>query len=137
MYRLIQLLSEAGSLFKAIEQVSDRSDVEIEPRTSPDTAAQNGGSEQSGMMIVTKSRAMRIEVRLPSNMWPEIVVEAAAYILIRTPLKQLDWKPQYEAICKHVPPMLTPYPTLEPSLLPGANGKTAPDRNQVAADVGP
>lgn len=71
-------------------------------RTSPNTAAQNGGSERSGRVIITKSRSMRIDARLPSNMWPEIV-KTAAYIMIRTPLKKLNWKTPYEAVHKHVP----------------------------------
>ena len=57
-------------------------------RTAPDTPAQNGGSERSGRVIITKARAMRIEANLPANMWPEIV-KAAGYVSNRTPVKRL------------------------------------------------
>ena len=36
-------------------------------RTAPDTPAQNGSSERSGRVIITKARAMRIEANLPAN----------------------------------------------------------------------
>ena len=36
-------------------------------RTAPDTPAQNGGSERSGRVIVTKGRTMRVEANLPAN----------------------------------------------------------------------
>jgi len=57
-------------------------------RTAPDTPAQNGGSERSGRVIVTKARTMRIEANLPADMWPE-TVKAAGYIANRTPARKL------------------------------------------------
>jgi hypothetical protein len=58
-------------------------------RTAPDTPAQNGGSERSGRVIVTKARTMRIEANLPANIWLE-VVKAARYTANRTPVRRLS-----------------------------------------------
>jgi hypothetical protein len=71
-------------------------------RTAPDTPAQNGGSERSGRVIVTKGRTMRIEANLPANMWPE-TVKAAGYTANRTPVRKLLWKTPLEAVLKHKP----------------------------------
>ena len=71
-------------------------------RTAPDTPAQNGGSERSGRVIVTKGRTMRIEANLPANMWPE-TVKAAGYTANRTPVRKLLWKTPFEAVLKHKP----------------------------------
>jgi hypothetical protein len=71
-------------------------------RTAPDTPAQNGGSERSGRVIITKSRTMRIEANLPADLWPEIV-KAAGYIENRTPIRKLEWKTPFEAIKKKNP----------------------------------
>src|SRR5271170_129161 len=57
-------------------------------RTAPDTPEQNGGSERSGRVLITKARAMRIEANLPANLWPEIV-KASGYIENRTPIRKL------------------------------------------------
>ena len=71
-------------------------------RTAPDTPAQNGGSERSGRVIVTKGRTMRVEANLPANIWPEIV-KAAGYTANRTPVRKLLWKTPFEAVLKHKP----------------------------------
>ena len=71
-------------------------------RTAPDTPAQNGGSERSGRVLITKSRTMRIEANLPTNMWPEIV-KASGYISNRTPVRKLKWKTPFEGVTKEKP----------------------------------
>ena len=40
---------------------------------------------------------MRIHANLPEDLWPEIM-PAAAYVLNRTPNRQLDWKTPLEAL---------------------------------------
>lgn len=59
--------------------------------SAPSTPEQNGPAERSGGVIITKSRCMRIEARLPEELWPE-VFKAAAYVTNRTPSRRLDWK---------------------------------------------
>lgn len=59
-------------------------------QSAPYTKSQNGSAEHSGGVIIIKSRCMRIEARLPEELWPE-VVRAAAYLINRTPNAQLDW----------------------------------------------
>jgi hypothetical protein len=71
-------------------------------RTAPNTPAQNGASERSGRVLITKARTMRIEAKLPTNLWPEIV-KAAGYLGNRTPVKRLGWKTPFEAIMKVKP----------------------------------
>src|SRR5437764_2607650 len=71
--------------------------------TAPYTPDQNGRSERSGGVILTKARCIRIRARIPEDMWPEIV-KAAGYILNRTLAKHLKWKSPYEflQICLNV-----------------------------------
>ena len=55
-----------------------RQSVRIEPFT-PNTPAQNRGAERSGGVIASEARAMRAGVRLPEELWLEIV-RAAVYL---------------------------------------------------------
>ena len=45
----------------------------ITERTAPYTASQNGAAERSGRAILTKARCLRIGVKLPDDLWPDIV----------------------------------------------------------------
>ena len=65
--------------------------------SAPYTPEQNGSAERSGGVIIQRARAMRVYARLPEDLWPEIV-PAAAYILNRTPNRQLDWKTPIEVL---------------------------------------
>jgi hypothetical protein len=98
--RYIRLDGET-SLGNAFEALVIEKSIKPE-RTAPDTPAQNGGSERSGRVIITKARTMRIEANLPANMWPE-VVKAAGYTANRTPVRRLSWKTPFEAVLKHKP----------------------------------
>ena len=60
-----------------------------------DTPAQNGHSERLGAILLTKSRAMRLEAGLPVYLWPWIN-ETAGYIMNRTPMKRHGWKTPFE-----------------------------------------
>ena len=71
-------------------------------RTALDTPAQNGGSERSRRVLITKSCTMRIEANLPANLWPEIV-KAAGYISNRSPVRKLKWKTPFEAVTQTKP----------------------------------
>ena len=60
----------------------------LEEVSAPYTPEQNGSSERSGGVILTKARCIRIGASLPEQLWPEIV-RSAGYILNRTPAKHL------------------------------------------------
>jgi hypothetical protein len=94
-------LDRETSLGNAFEALVIEKSIKPE-RTAPDTLAQNGGSERSGRVIITKARTMRIEANLPANMWPE-VVKAAGYTANRTPVRRLSWKTPFEVVLKHKP----------------------------------
>jgi hypothetical protein len=64
-------------------------------QTVPGTPEQNGFSERSGGVISGRARALIIDSRLPTGMWPE-AYKSAVFILNRTPTKQLGWKTPYE-----------------------------------------
>jgi hypothetical protein len=65
--------------------------------SAPYTPEQNGSAEHSGGVIILRARAMRVHANLPEDLWPEIV-PAAAYVLNRTPNKQLGWKTPLEVL---------------------------------------
>ena len=69
----------------------------IVERTPKGNKEANGGAESSGKRIVRVSRAMMIESGLPRTLWPHFV-DAAAFILNRTPVKRLQWKTPYEMV---------------------------------------
>ena len=69
----------------------------IVERTPKGNKEANGGAESSGKRIVRVSRAMMIESGLPRTLWPHFV-DAAAFILNRTPVKRLQWKTPYEIV---------------------------------------
>src|SRR2546423_2508393 len=68
--------------------------VETSP---PYTPAQNGSAERSGATLIRRARAIRIDARLPENLWPEAFI-AAGYLANRTPSKLLDWKTPFEIL---------------------------------------
>jgi hypothetical protein len=74
------------------------------------TPEQNSSAEHSGGVIIQRAQAMRVHARLPEDLWPEIV-PAAAYILNRTPNRQLDWKTPLEVLHQ-----LTKIPHSPPSI---------------------
>ena len=98
--RYIRLDGET-SLGNAFETLVIKKGIKAE-RTAPDTPAQNSSSERSGRVLITKSRTMRIEAKLPANLWPEIV-KAAGYISNRSPVRKLKWKTPFEAVTKTKP----------------------------------
>lgn len=63
--------------------------------SAPNTPAQNGGAESAGADIIRRSRSMRIAANLPHDLWREII-EASAYLKIRTPLQRNQWKTPFE-----------------------------------------
>lgn len=65
--------------------------------SSPFTPAQNGSSERSGGIIISKARALRVSANLPEGLWPE-TVKAAVYISNRTPTKSLNYTTPFEAV---------------------------------------
>ena len=67
-----------------------RSEGYVYEFTAPDTPSQNGPAERAGGVIMRKARAMRIEAKMPSNLWPEFF-KTAIYITNRTPTRQLKW----------------------------------------------
>ncbi|KAJ6104196.1 hypothetical protein N7523_010516 [Penicillium sp. IBT 18751x] len=78
----------------------------IEVITSPPyQPEQNPFAERSGAVIISRARAMIIQASLPEYLWPE-AVQAAAYMLNRTPNKQLGWKTPYQALFDSLDPKL-------------------------------
>ena len=65
--------------------------------TAPYSPSQNGPAERAGGVIIRKARAMRIEAKLPENLWPEFF-NTAVYITNRTPTKQLGWLTPLEVL---------------------------------------
>src|SRR5204863_1388254 len=78
--------------------------------SAPYTPEQNGSAERSGGVIISRARAMRVHANLPEHLWPEIV-PAAAYVLNRTPNKQLDWKTPLEVL-QQLTNMPNPHPSI-------------------------
>ena len=68
--------------------------ITFEP-SAVDTPAQNGHIERLGGILLTKSRAMRLEAGLPAYLWPWIN-ETAGYLMNRTPSKKHGWKTPFE-----------------------------------------
>jgi hypothetical protein len=67
-----------------------RFSIKLEP-SSFNTQDQNGAAERLGGVIKDKERVMRIEARLPHQLWPEIG-KTAVYLHVRTPSKGSDGK---------------------------------------------
>ena len=59
------------------------------------TLEQNGLAERSGGILISRGRHMMVEARLLLDMWP-VSMNAAAYILNRTPAKSLGWRTPYK-----------------------------------------
>lgn len=71
----------------------------IAERTAPDTPDQNGPSERSGGIITSKARRLRIDAKLPEDLWPECI-RAAVYLMNRSPSKTLGWMTPIEKLGK-------------------------------------
>jgi hypothetical protein len=67
--------------------------------TAPYTPAQNGPAERSGGVIMRRSRAMRIEARLPANLWPEFFYHGIRIVNL-TPTEQLGWLTPIETLMR-------------------------------------
>jgi hypothetical protein len=67
----------------------------------PDTHDQNGAAERSGGVIIVRARAIQIDSKLPTSLWPEIV-SAAGYILNRTPRQDYGWITPLEKLQSHL-----------------------------------
>jgi transposase InsO family protein len=65
--------------------------------SAPYTPEQNGAAERSGGVLIRKARAMRIEGRLPEELWPESF-KATAYITNRSPSKALEGMTPHEKL---------------------------------------
>jgi hypothetical protein len=66
-------------------------------KSAPYIPAQNGSAKRPGVVIIQKSRYMRIRARLPEDLWPEIV-PATACIANRSPSRQQKWKGSFEIL---------------------------------------
>lgn len=64
--------------------------------TAPYTSAHNGRSERLHRTIMGRVRAMRLDAKLPPNLWGECAI-AAFYLAQRTPTRTLKGKTPYEA----------------------------------------
>lgn len=70
--------------------------------TAAGTPAQNGASEVAGREIVTKSRTLRIDGRLPKTLWLWLM-DSAVYLLNRTPTAKLNWMTPFEKVTTKKP----------------------------------
>ncbi len=59
--------------------------------TPPYTKEPNANIERSGRSLTVRATGLRLEGKLPANMWSEIYI-AAGYIMNRTPTKALEWE---------------------------------------------
>ena len=71
----------------------------IAERTAPDTPDQNGPSERPGGIVTSKARRLRIDAKLPEDLWPESI-RAAVYLMNRSPIKTLGWMTPMEKLGK-------------------------------------
>src|SRR5436853_3612954 len=94
-------LDRETSLGNAFETLVIEKGIKPE-RIAPNTPTQNGGSERSRRVIITKACTMRIETNLSIDLWLEIV-KAVGYIGNRTLVRKLEWKTPFEAIKKKKP----------------------------------
>jgi hypothetical protein len=78
--------SSLGSAFHSWISV-EGIDLEV---SAPYTQAQNGATERSGGVLLSKARTMRIEAQLPQFLWPEAIM-AAGYLTNRSPTRLLNW----------------------------------------------
>lgn len=62
---------------------------------APHTPAQDP-AERSGGLLITMARCLAIQGNLPENLWPELV-NTAAYLLNRCPVKALGYRTPFEA----------------------------------------
>ncbi|THC87359.1 hypothetical protein EYZ11_013195 [Aspergillus tanneri] len=69
---------------------------------------QNSRGERSGGMILQKARPLLINARIPLDLWPE-AINAAVYILNRSPTKQLEWKTPFEMLTGKCPNLANLY----------------------------
>lgn len=61
------------------------------------TPAQNGAAEAAGKAISIKARSLSTEAGLPTNIWLWLI-QAAVYLLNRTPTAKLQMKTPFEAV---------------------------------------
>src|SRR6266481_1074251 len=59
--------------------------------TAPNTSVENGLSERSHHTIMSRARAIRLDAKLPPNLWVECA-QTACYLKNRTPTRALDEK---------------------------------------------
>ncbi|KAI9038951.1 uncharacterized protein KD926_010051 [Aspergillus affinis] len=62
-----------------------------------DTPDQNGAAERAGAILILKARKMMIEAKLPWDLWPWVIGEAAN-IPNRSPIAALGWKTPFEKL---------------------------------------
>ena len=87
-----QTIRSDGELFdnKRTKARIEKKGIIIES-SAPYAAARNGLAERSGGVIAARARAMRIDAKLPENLWPEILA-ASVHIGNRTPTRAIDYK---------------------------------------------
>lgn len=70
--------------------------------TAPETPEQNGPGERSGQTFTIIGRGFRIEGRLTSSLWPELI-KTGVYIANRTPIQRRQYTTPYELVFKQKP----------------------------------
>ena len=65
--------------------------------TAPYFPFQNRRAERAGGVIMAHMRALVFKLRLPKQLWPEMV-KAAVYLINRLPMQIQDWKTPLEIL---------------------------------------
>jgi len=98
--KIVRIDGESSISTEVLDWLEERGIV-VE-KNAPYTPTQNGYAERTGRILTTKARALRLNSRLPHNLWPELI-HTAVYLLNRTPMRRLGWKTPFEALTRVKP----------------------------------
>lgn len=94
---------------------------------APHTPAQDP-AERAGGLLITMARSLAIQGNLPESLWPELV-NTAAYLLNRCPVKALGYKTPFEAATGKKP-LVSHLVKIGSRAYPLKLGDTAPTRTE-------
>ena len=101
--KVIQWMSDAGGEYKSKALNSMLRDKGIEILQSiPYTHQQNGRAEHIICTLMEKAESMRLQACLPQSWW-EFLVEHAAHVYNRMPLRHLNWQTPYQLLYNERP----------------------------------
>ena len=80
---------QESSIGNDVQRLLTELGIDIE-WSATDVKEQNGAAERSGGLLTVKARCIRLDAKLPEDLWPECYL-AAVYLANRTPTLSLDW----------------------------------------------